>query len=116
MPKSRLRPKAASRNSAKSVDIAMISACIQSPNETGGEALAADLRQVLPRRDAELGRHSLDEHRHQIRTEHHPQKQITELRSTRYVSREVSRIHVGHRRDERGPQKATIGLNLADRP
>ena len=56
-----------------------------------GEPLAADLRQVHARRDAELRAHRLDQHRHQVRDEDDPEEQVAELGAGRHVGREVAR-------------------------
>jgi hypothetical protein len=55
--------------------MAMISAWTHSATDVAREALAAQLGQVLARRDSELGRQALDQHGHQ----HHPQQQVAEL-------------------------------------
>ena len=64
------------------------------------EALAAQLGQVPAGRDAELGAHRLDQHRHQVRGEDDPQQQVAVLRAAGDVGREVAGIDVGDRRDE----------------
>ena len=73
-PKSRFSAIAAPTNSARSVDMAISSACTQSPTLTGArEVLAAQLRAgCLPGGDADLRREVLDQHRHQVRRERSP--------------------------------------------
>ena len=98
---SSLIPSAAPRNSARSVAIAITSAWIQSPIEVRREKLlAADLREIPARCDPELRRQRLDQHRHQVRRDDHPDEREAELGSARDVRREVAGIHVGHAGDE----------------
>ena len=92
MPMSRWMPIAAPRNSARSVAIAIASACTQSRNDARREnSLAADLRQVAARRDAELRRQRLDQHREQVRGDDHPDQPVAEARAAGDVGREVAR-------------------------
>ena len=101
-PKSRLSAIAAPTNSARSVAIAIASACSHSPNVTGLlEVLAAQLRQVLAGGDAGLGRQVLDEHRHQVRGDDDPQQHVAVLGAARDVGGEVARVDVGDGGDER---------------
>ena len=65
------------------------------------EVLAAELGQVLAGRDADLRRQVLDQHRHQVRGEQHPQQQVAELRAAGDVRGEVAGVDVGDARDER---------------
>ncbi len=65
-----------------------------------GELLAAYLWQVAPGRDPQLRRQHLDQHRHQVRGDDHPQERETELRAARDVGREVARVYVGDAGDE----------------
>ena len=68
MPNSRFSAIAAPTNSARSVAIAISSACTHRPQrDRPREVLAAQLRQVAPGRDADLRRQVLDQHRHQVR-------------------------------------------------
>ena len=69
------------------------------------EAVAADLGQVAPRGDPELGRQRLDQHRHQVRDEDHPAERVAELRAARDVGGEVSRVDVGDAGDECGAEE-----------
>ena len=64
------------------------------------EALPADLRQVPSGCDPELRRQRLDQHRHQVRRDDHPEERESELGSAGDVRGEVARIHVGHAGDE----------------
>ena len=85
-----------------SVDIAITSACSQSPTlDRAGEVVAAELRQVALGDDAELRRQVLDEHRHEVRGEHDPQQEVAELRAALDVRGEVARVDVRDRGDER---------------
>ena len=89
-------PSAAPVNSARSVAIAIASAWIQRNHVTGrGKRSRADLGQVLARRDPELRRQRLDDHRHQVRSEHDPQERVAELGAGRRCS---SRSCPGRRR------------------
>ena len=106
IPKSRWKPIAAPRNSARSVAIAIASACTQSPIDVRREKLlAADLGQVAPRRDPELRGERLDQHRHQVRGDDHPDERVAELRAAGDVRREVAGVDVGDARDERGAEE-----------
>ncbi len=69
-----------------------------------GVVLAAQLGQAAARRDADLRRQVLDQHRHQVRAEDHPQQQVAELRPAGDVGGEVARVDVrdgGHERRAR---------------
>ncbi len=57
----------------------------QPQGDESREALAADLGEVLAGGDPQLGRHRLDEHRHQVGAEDHPQQEIAKLRPDRDV-------------------------------
>ena len=106
MPMSRSIPIAAPRNSARSVAIAIASACTQRPTRRlGAVPLAADLGQVPARRDAELRRERLDQHREQVREHDHPDQRVAELRAGGDVRREVPRVDVRDARDERGAEE-----------
>ena len=106
-PKSRLSAIAAPTNSARSVAIAIASACSQRPNVTGLlEVLAAQLGQVLAGGDAGLGRQVLHEHRHQVRGDDDPQQHVAVLGAARDVGGEVARVDVGDRGDERRAEHA----------
>ncbi len=83
----------------------MISACAhKAPRDGPREALATQLGQVAVGGDAKLGRQVLDQHRHQVGDEHHPQEQVAELGATLQVCGEVARVDVGDRRDEGGAE------------
>jgi hypothetical protein len=64
------------------------------------EALPAEFRQILAGRDPELCGLGLDQHRDQVRREHDPEQQISELRAAGDVRGEVAGIDVCDRRDE----------------
>ena len=66
-----------------------------------GKLLAADLRQVPPRRDPELRRQRLDQHREQVRGDDHPDQPVAELRAAGDVGGEVARVDVRDAGDER---------------
>ena len=70
-----------------------------------GEALPAHFRQVAPRRDPELGREQLDQHRHQARGDDHPGERVTELRAAGDVRREVAGVDVRDAGHERGAEE-----------
>ncbi len=69
------------------------------------EVVATGLRQVPPGRDAELRRERLHEHRHQVRGEDDPQKEVAVLGAAGDVRREVAGVDVGNRGDERRPEE-----------
>jgi hypothetical protein len=69
------------------------------------EPLAAHFGQVSAGRDPELRRQRLDQHRHQVRRDDHPDEREPELRPPGDVRREVPRVHVGDAGDERRPEK-----------
>ncbi len=69
------------------------------------EPLSAHLGEVFARGDPQLGRHRLDEHRHQVGDQYHPQEQVPVARPARDVGGEVARVHVGYGRDERRPEE-----------
>ena len=72
-PNSRFSPSAAPRNSATSVDIAMISACTHMPQVNArGKCARIASGQVAVGDDPELGRQVLDQHRHQVRAAARP--------------------------------------------
>ena len=100
MSRSRLSPIAAPTNSARSVAIAIASACSQRPMLTRRGKRSRHLGQVLAGGDAELGAHRLDEHRHQVRGDHDPEQQVAVPRAGRHVGREVAGVDVGDGGDE----------------
>ena len=69
------------------------------------EVVAAHLREVAARRDPELRRERLHDHRHQVRGEDDPEQEVAELRAGRNVRGEVPGIDVGDRGDERRPEE-----------
>ena len=69
------------------------------------ELLAAHLRQVAPRRDAELRRQRLDQHREQVGGDDHPDEAVAEPRAAGDVRREVAGVDVGDAGDERRPEE-----------
>ena len=118
--KSRWMPIAAPMNSARSVAMAMTSAWIHSPTTAGyGKLLPADLGQVEAGRDAELGAHRLDEHRHEVGGEDDPQEHVAVLRAARDVGGEVARVDIGDggdkRRAEEGQQRPQAARLAAER-
>ena len=64
------------------------------------EAVAADLGQVHAGGDAELGAQRLDQHRHQVRDDDHPEEQIAELGAGGEVGGEVTGVDVRDGGDE----------------
>src|SRR5918911_1030697 len=69
------------------------------------EALPADLRQVAPGGDPELRGERLDEHRHQVRGDDHPEQRVAVLRAAGDVGGEVARVDVGDAGDEGWPEE-----------
>jgi hypothetical protein len=81
--------------------MAAISAAIQRPMVAGREkVLAAVLRQGEAGDDAQLGGEVLDQHRHRVRPQQHPEQAVAELRAAEDVGGEVAGIDVGDGRDE----------------
>ena len=98
---------AAPTNSARSVAMAMSSAWTHRPHDDRArEVLAAQLGQVAAGRDADLRREVLDQHRHQVRREQHPQQQVAVLRAAGDVRGEVAGVDVGDAGDERRARAA----------
>jgi hypothetical protein len=64
------------------------------------ELFAADLGEVAPRGDPQLRRQGLDEHRHQVRGDDHPDERVTELGAAGDVRGEVPGVDVRDRCDE----------------
>ena len=80
MPKSRLNPRAAPRNSARSVAMATSSISTHMTHTTGRRKVrAAQLGQVVAGGDAQLGGQRLDQHGHQVAGDHDPQQGVAEL-------------------------------------
>ena len=77
----------------------------EAERDAAREFLAADLGQVASGGDPELRREHLDQHRHQVRGDDHPEQRVAELRATGDVGREVARVDVGDAGDERGPEE-----------
>ena len=65
-----------------------------------GELVARHLGEVLARRNAQLGRERLDQHRHQVAGDHDPQQEIAELGAALNVGGEVPGVDVRDRGDE----------------
>jgi hypothetical protein len=64
---------------------------------------AAKLCQALVGDDAQLGGQRLEQHRHQVGEQHHPEQQVAELRAALDVGGKVPWVHVGDRGDHRRP-------------
>jgi hypothetical protein len=77
----------------------------QPPRHRPREALAAELGEVAARRGADLRRQRLDQHRHEVRGEDHPQQQEAELGTAGDVRGEVARVDVGDGGDEGGAEQ-----------
>ena len=69
------------------------------------EGVAADLGQVAARREAELGRQRLDQHRGDVGRDDHPEQQVAVLGAGGEVGGEVAGVDVGDRGDERRPEQ-----------
>ena len=105
-PKSRFSAIAAPTNSARSVDMAISSACTQSPRlALRGKCSRHSSGRLLARRDADLRREVLDQHRHQVRRDDHPQQQVAVLGAAGDVRREVAGVDVRDAGDERRAQQ-----------
>ena len=64
------------------------------------EVVAAQLRQVAPGGQAQLGGQRLDQHRQQVGGDDHPEQQVAVLGAGGEVGGEVARVDVGDGRDE----------------
>ena len=73
----------------------------QGDRDAPGKLVPADLGEVPSRRDAELRRQRLDQHRHQVRRDDHPHERVAVARPAGDVGGEVPRVDVGDGRDER---------------
>ncbi len=62
---------------------------------TPAELSAAHLGQVQARGDAEFGAKGLDQHRHEVGGDDHPEERVAELGAAADVGREVARVDVG---------------------
>src|SRR5215211_1793892 len=69
------------------------------------ETRPAHLGEVLARGYPKLGRHRLDEHRHEVRRQDHPKEHIPVARPSRDIGGEVAWVNVGNRSDEGRPQE-----------
>jgi hypothetical protein len=74
----------------------------EADDDASWKAVAADFGEISSRCDAELGRQRLDQHRHQVRGDDHPDERVAVARATGDVRREVPRVDVGDRCDEGG--------------
>ncbi len=83
------------------------------------EARTADLGQVHAGGDAELRAQRLDQHRHQVRGDDHPEQQVAELGAGGEVRGEVAGVDVGdggdERRAEERPERAQAAPLAAER-
>ena len=70
------------------------------------EVLAAALRQRHSRHNAQLGREVLDDDRHRVRPQQHPQQAVAELAAPHDVGGEVARVDIRDRRDKGRPEVA----------
>ena len=77
----------------------------QAPRDRTREVVTAQLGQVAPGGDADLRREVLDQHRHEVGAEQHPQQQVAVLGAASDVGGEVARVDVGDARDERRPEE-----------
>ena len=73
------------------------------------ELLAAQLGQVAPGGDAELGRHRLEQHRDQARQHHHPEQLVAVSRAGLDVGRVVAGVDIGDRGDHGGAGEQQAG-------
>ena len=62
--------------------------------------IAAGLRQIASRGDAELDAQMLEQDRHEIGDHDDGQQRVAELRAARQIGRPVARIHVADRDEE----------------
>ena len=77
----------------------------QPPRDRPREVIAAQLGEVAPGRDADLGREVLDQHRHEVGAEQHPQQQVAVLGAAGDVRGEVAGVDVGDAGDEGRPEQ-----------
>ena len=68
--------------------------------------VAARLREVAPRHDAEPSAQDLQEDRHQVRREDDPQQTVAELAPTSEIGPPIARVHIADRDQEPRPGKA----------
>src|SRR5439155_18461977 len=87
----------------------------QPPADRPREVRAAQLRQVLATGGADLGRQALDEHRNQVLCEDDPEQHVAVARAARDVRREVARVDVGDRGDERRAEQRDDAADAAAR-
>ena len=94
-PKSRLRATAEPITSARSQAMIAISQRTQRTiDDRLRVLLAAGLREVLAGHHAELHAQRLQEHRHQVRQQDHPDEGVAELGAAGEVGRPVAGVHV----------------------
>ena len=105
-PNSRLSAIAAPTNSARSVAMAIASACTHRPKVTGrGKCSRHSSGRLRPVAMPVLADRYCIEHRHQVRGDDHPQQQVAVLGAAGDVRGEVARIDVGDGGDERRPEQ-----------
>ena len=77
------------------------------------QPVAAHLREVPPRHDAELGRQRLKQHRDDIGEQHDPQERVAVSGAGLDVGGEIAGVHVGDRGDHRRTDEQECGKGAA---
>ena len=80
------------------------------------EMRAAEFRQAVIGDDADLGGQRLEQHRQNVGEHDDPQQQIAELRAALDVGREIARIDIGDRGDDRRPRERQEAAHAAPPP
>ena len=75
------------------------------PHHRAGKPVAAGLRQAGISDDAELGRQRLEQHRHHVGDQHHPEQRIIVFGAGLDVGGEIAGVHVGDRGNDGRPGK-----------
>ena len=68
------------------------------------------LRQIFSGGDAQLRRHHLNQHRHQVSPYHHPQQLVAKAGTGLDVGGEVTRIDIADGSNERRPHQGELNL------
>ena len=106
MPKRSCSPIAEPTTSARSHAAMASSQRTHCPQTTGlGVMIAAGLREVAPRDDAELDAEMLEQDRHQVGNHDDAEQRVAELRAAREVGGPIAGIHVTHRHEKAGTRE-----------
>jgi hypothetical protein len=86
------------------------------PDHRLRKMIAAQFREIAAGHDAELGRERLEQHRDQVGEQDDPKQAVAVFRAGLDVGREISRIHVGDRGDDRRAGEGQIGAQSSALP